>query len=430
MSLKEKLKGISWLRGFIRGCKGLPQDLGAMLGFLAQRRIRRQGPVRVGFLCQYIPLWHKLEPIYRRMQADPRFEPVLICLPSQFENSRYIGPAQNDTLAYFQSHGCPEALDAMLPEGGWLDLKQLDLGYIFYPRPYHSFLPECYHAKVVSRYSRILLIFYGMNITVDMVETTLNRSFYRYVYCFFGEFPFICKRNAAFGWLCHGLKLQQSVCYGIPGIEAVLESKGKESPSWSFSRDGFRVMWTPRWTTEKRLGGSNFFTYYRALFAYAQQHPEMDFLFRPHPLALQHFQETGEMTREEAEEFLRLCREIPNISLDGEKEYTATLWQTDVLVSDMSGLVPEYIATGKPLIFCATNFELTLEPTAARMLEGSYVVHSEQELFACLEQLQRGIDPLAGKRAQIHSELFNEELCCPSHKIVEHLAKEGSCQRS
>lgn len=423
MSLKEKMKSIPWLRGFVRGCKGLPQDMGAMLGFLAQRRIRHTGRIRVGFLCQYIPVWHKLEPIYRLMRSDPRFDPVLICVPSQFENSRYVGPEENDTLAYFRDRGYPEAVDAMVP-GGWLDLQQLDLSYIFYPRPYNSFMPECYHAQKVSRYSRILLIFYGMNITLDMVETTLNRPFYRYVYCFFGELPFICKKNAAFGWLCHGLKLQKSVYYGIPGIEAVLESKGQHSPSWDFSQKGFRVMWTPRWTTDKSLGGSNFFTYYRALFDYARQHPEMDFLFRPHPLALKHFQETGEMTPAEAEEFLRLCRDIPNISLDGEKEYTATLWETDVLVSDMSGLVPEYIATGKPLVFCATNFELTLEPTTARMLEGSYVVRSEQELFACLEQLQQGIDPLAQKRARIHAELFNEELCCPSEKIVEHLAKE------
>lgn len=423
MGLKETLKNIPLLRSFVRGCKGLPADLAAIPGFLAERRLSRTGKIRVGFLCQYIPVWHKLEPIYRMMQEDARFEPVLICVPSQIENSVYTGDGENDTLEYFRSHGY-EALDALLPDGGWLDLAALNLAYIFYPRPYNSFMPPCYHAKAVSRYSRICLIFYGMNITLDMVETTLNRPFYRYVYCFFGELPFVCKKNAAFGWLCHGLKLQKSVCYGIPGIEAVLESKGAHSRSWDFSKAGFRVMWTPRWTTDKSLGGSNFFTYYRALFAYAQSHPEMDFLFRPHPLALKHFQQTGEMTQWEAEEFLRLCAQIPNISLDGEKEYTATLWQTDVLVSDMSGLVPEYIATGKPLIFCATNFILTPEPTMARMLEGSYIVHSREELFHCLESLQKGIDPLAEKRAQIHAEVFNEQLCCPSRRILEDLAGE------
>lgn len=425
MSLKEALKKIPGLQTFMRGCKDLVGDIRVIPNYLAERKIKREGPVRVGFLCQYLPVWHKLVPIYQYMKEDPRFAPMLICVPSNMENSRLVGQddTKNDTLEYFHAHGFPEAVSALQPDGSWLELQALKLQYVFYPRPYDQFMPPCYHSALVSRYSRICLLFYGINMTKELANTTLNRKFYRNVYCYFAELPSARARNKRRGWLLHLLRLQRSVYYGMPGIEEVLAAKGQESASWRFSKNKFRVMWTPRWTTDKALGGSNFFTYYQKLLDFAGEHPDIDFLFRPHPLALKHFQETGEMTAREAEEFVAACRELPNVSLDAEPEYTATLWQTDALISDASGLIPEYCVTGKPLLFCTTNFEHHWEKTNARLMDGAYQIGQETELFACLLALQRGEDPLREKRTRIHGEIFRDELCYPAKAIAEHLAK-------
>ena len=93
------------------------------------------------------------------------------------------------------------------------------------------------------------------------------------------------------------------------------------------------------------------------------------------------------------------------------------------MISDISGMIPEYFVTGKPLIFCASNMILTPEETTARILEGSYVVNNKQELLSCLEQLRQGIDPLKEKRQQIVQELYSENLSHPAHEITEYLAK-------
>ena len=138
MALKEQLKKIPVLYPLAKAAKNGIKDLGAIPGFLAERRIQRgDGPIRVGFLCQYIPSWVKLQPIYEMMQADARFEPLLICVPSNVLNGELqSSDKHNDTLDYFREHGYPEALDALLPENKWLDLKAMNLSYVFYPRPY------------------------------------------------------------------------------------------------------------------------------------------------------------------------------------------------------------------------------------------------------------------------------------------------------
>lgn len=424
MSLKECLKRIPFLYSTVKYLRYGIKDLGAIPKYMAERRIKRgDGPVRVGFICQYIPVWHKLQPIYERMRADSQFEPFLICVPSNIHDGELVeAETDNDTLEYFREHGYPEALNALQPDGTWLDLKKMDLAYVFYPRPYDAHMPKCYWSREVCCYSKICMILYGMNTTKEIVGITLNRSFFRHVYCYFAELPYSREQNKKMGWLLHLLGLQQSVYYGIPGIEAVREAIDLPRPAWEFAKGKLRVMWTPRWTTDPKLGGSNFFTYYQFLLDFAREHTDIDFLFRPHPLALQHFQQTGEMTKQEAEDFLAQCAALPNVSLDTEKEYAATFWGTDVLMSDTSGLIPEYFATGKPLIYCVTKMYLTPEPTSARILEGSYIVNNSQELAACLLQLQQGIDPLAEKRQQIVTELYGGKFANPAAKITEHLA--------
>ena len=423
MSLKSALKKIPGLRPLVRCLKFAVEDLSAISGLRAQRKLQKEsGPIRVGFVCQFIPVWHKLEALYQQMQADDRFEPIMICVPSAIRDDRpATEDGSNDTLAYFRENGYPEALDALQPDGSWLALESLNMDYVFFPRPYNHYMPAAYHSSKVSRYCRICMVLYGMNISVEDADTTLNRDFFRYVYCFFAENPFSLKSNRQQGWLLHLMGLQHSVYYGMPGIESFREAKALPRPAWDFSKNQFRVMWTPRWTTDPELGGSNFFTYYRFLTEYAKSHKDMDFLFRPHPLTIPHFLETGELTHEDADDWLATCEALPNVSMDKEKGYAATFWGTDVLVTDTSGVIPEYLVTGHPMIFCASNMYLTPVPHTKRMLEGCYIVNDQQELAKCLENLQAGIDPLAQTRKEMVEELFGAERGNPAEKMLQHL---------
>lgn len=422
MSLKESLKKIPGLQPLVKGTKNFIRDVGAMGGLMAQKRIKRpEGPIKVGFLCQYIPIWHKLQSVYETMLSDPRFEPVLICVPSDVAGGkRAPGKTGNDTLDYFTAQGYT-CLDACQGDG-WLPLEPLGLEYIFYPRPYDTYMPEPYQSRYVCRYCKICMVLYGMNTTQEVTVTTINRVFFRNVHCYFAELPFSLETNRKNGWLLHALGLQKTVYYGMPGIEAIRCAKEDARPAWDFSKNDFKVLWCPRWTTDPAMGGSNFFTFYEFLLDYAESHEDTDFLFRPHPLALAHFQETGEMTAQEARDFVQRCEALPNVSLDKEKEYAATFWGTSVMISDISGMIPEYFVTGQPLIYCAKNMVLTPETTTAKIIDASYVVHTPEELARCLEDLKKGIDPLKEKRQQLVRELYSQELSHPSQQIVEHLA--------
>lgn len=427
MSFLSRAEQPAPLAGLIRSARSAKRELCAIGTYLRQRKMEKpSGPIRVGFLCEYIPAWSKVKPIYDLMVQDPRFSPVILCVPSDLRYGKLADPTDlsNDVYDYFLENGYDHAVNTLTGPDQWLQLQDLGLSYLFYLRPYNYLLPPPYENHRVCKYTKVCMVIYGMIMTEEVGSTVMERDFFRHVYCYFAETSFAKRKNEKEGWLLHGLGLQKTVFKGLLGVEDIAGCKDLPGEAWDFSQNDFRVMWTPRWTTDPELGGTNFFEYCDPLLKFAGEHPEMAFLFRPHPMALKNFVATGEMTAQEAEDFRRQCRQMPNISLDERVEYMASMWRSSVLVTDISGVMAEYFVMGKPLIYCASNMHLTTAEHTTRMLEGCYVVHNWQELQDVLLMLQQGIDPLAQRRQALAVEIYGSLDSTPSLAVLDELAED------
>lgn len=381
--------------------------------------------IKVAFLCQYIPAWNKFEPIYKMMKADDRFEPYIVCVPSQMENYKLIDSKlkDNDTYDYFIEEGytTSDVVNALVGEDRWYDLKGLKCSYVFYTRPYNYYMPKAYTSEVVREYAKICSLIYGMNMTKDIFNVTMNTDFYKDVYIYYAETKSAMKMYKRKFPITSLLGWRKVYFYGLPAFEQILNDKDDKSTSWDFSKNEFRVMWTPRWTTDPKLGGTNFFLYYKGLLDYATKNKDVDFLFRPHPLTFDNFIKTGEMTKNEVDEYVSSIEGMENVSLDREKEYDGTMWNSSVLISDISGFMPEYFVTGKPIIYCASNMILTLAEHTKELLKGCYISYTQEETYRYLGQFKEGHDPLKEKRKEIVAELFGDNLNNSTSRIVESL---------
>ena len=390
---------------------------------LLQRLTRRDpGPVRVAFICQYIPAWNKAEPLYAQMVADPRFDPYLVCLPSGITDMQLQDPTslENDTYNYYVAQGYP-AINALIGENQWFPLQSLKPDYVIYLRPYDFYMPPAYGSAVVSRYAKVCVISYGIVTTQEDADILIKPQFFRNVTYYFAEIPYAGRYNRKLFPISHLLGLRKSPCCGIPAMDSILATKAEKAPVWDFAGDRFRILWTPRWTTDKSLGGTNFFTYKDWILAYAKANSDVACLLRPHPLAFENFIRTGEMTPQEVAAYQAQCAETENTAIDTQKEYGATFWQSDVLIGDFSGILPEYFYTGKPIIFCRSNFELKPTDFMEQMMQGWYIVDNALELEEVLARLRRGEDPLQPVRQAAIEALFHNSDETPTDRILRFL---------
>lgn len=380
------------------------------------KKIQDGERLTVLFIIQYIPAWNKLQPIYQKMKNSDRFNPIIVCVPLNIENHMLLNDDfHNDTYEYFM-HNNYECINSLDENGDWVNLKSFHPDYVFHSRPYNYFMPNCYTSGKIKKYALICNVLYGVNTTVNCQDVTLNSDYFKDTFCYFAfdtsDQAFYEKRFR------QGIQLQIQKCfpYGAIGLEQILEVK-PENHNKKFKKT---VLWTPRWSTDPVVGGSNFFNYKETILALAKNNQDIHFIIRPHPLMFNNFIKTGEMTKEEVERFKKFCFNASNIDLDEKKEYFDTFWESDILITDNSGIIPEYFVTLKPIVFCHSDI-FTYTTGLKKIIETTYQAFTADDIKSCFYELIRDKDYMKEQRQEACKYLFHdvEKL---SDKVLDVLA--------
>ena len=166
-----------------------------------------------------------------------------------------------------------------------------------------------------------------------------------------------------------------------------------------------RILWTPRWTTSE--SACHFFDYKSFFYEFCDAHQEVDFIFRPHPLCLKNFVSSKEITEEEVAQMRGHYMDSPNMVIDEGGDYRDTFLSCDILISDLSSMMLEYLGTGKPIIY--THRVDLFNDLGRELSKGIYWVRDQDELRNTLEMLLSGNDPLY----PIRQGLIKSLLCLP-----------------
>lgn len=379
--------------------------------------------IRVIFVVVNSNTWNKLKSLYHEMLNNDKIDVKIVCCPEPYKEDTSI------TYNYFKNNGY-DCIDARVGEGPWnalenkgkwFNLKNLEPDYVFYSEPYNMYLPKKYKSSEVSKYAKICNVMYAMTTTREFLEIRPS-DFYRDVYCCYANNQDELNYNINQFREQHNIGIQKTKYLGFLAFSDIYECKNKQSESWNFSKNKIRAIWTPRWTTDKTVGGSNFFKYKDILIKYTKNNEDVDMLFRPHPMALDNFVRTGEMSQDEVDQFKSICEITPNLSLDKEKSYTTTFWNSSFLITDISSIIVEYFVTGKPIIFCESSVTRQKHlPFFEKLINTCYVVKNENELINTINMLKKGQDKNKKIREDLIVELFGKDITSAPQNIVNDI---------
>lgn len=383
--------------------------------------------LNVVFLMQYIPSWSKLKPLYYYMKNDSRFNVHLLCVPLEKEHKDFDQSVYEDnpTFEWFIQNGYDEAINSLISCNKFFDLKTLEPDYVICTRPYNSLLPRCYTSQQLSEYCLVCMIGYGINLSSIGADFGLNSEFFRYVHNYYvdtEETRYVVENK--FRIQCNS-KTFRAVIKGIPVLEYMLQQKDNVLEA----SQKIRLLWTPRWSTDKKVGGSNFFNYKDVLLEYVKEFEYTDLCIRPHPLMFTNFIKTGEMTETEIDNFLAYVKGLGNVRIDTSGEYIATFWNSDVLITDFSSILIEYFVTAKPIIYCNSDIDIEYLNIMHDILDTCYVVNNSNELLHYLNLLNKGIDPLKEKREELAKTIIKKYAINASRNITNDIYFEISREK-
>ena len=82
---------------------------------------------------------------------------------------------------------------------------------------------------------------------------------------------------------------------GYPSLEPFMKIKNRNEIK--------SIIWTPRWSYNKTIGGSHFIEYKDSFVSIKEKFSEIELVFRPHPLMFDNLIFEKRMTKSEVDEF-------------------------------------------------------------------------------------------------------------------------------
>jgi hypothetical protein len=361
-------------------------------------------PINVLFVCHEPALWSMFETVYHSMLEDQGFNPLVVTLPYKhwtLPEGHYKDAGMMDVCRLRKI----KVISGYNEENNeWLNPASLMPDYVFFQTPY-TLYHKNWSVEQISMMARVCYIPYATCLFKGEIDDILHpASFFKYTGFIFKESPLsrdeFLKKFQEEVWL----KETKVILCGHPKLDYLNDDNNHIGKMFrrGTKKDITRILWTPRWNTSE--GNCHFFDYKDFFILFCKEHQDVDFTFRPHPLCLQNFLRTGELTESDLAQMERDFDNSQNMNLDKEGDYQDTFLASDILVSDISSMMLEYFGTGKPIVY--THRIDVFNELGRKLSEGFYWVNNATELKATLEMLISGNDPLSDKRKELKAEVL------------------------
>lgn len=355
-------------------------------------------PIKVAFFLLFKDVF-ALRPLFDMMLDDPYFDPTIIVIPNVSRAMPYMLEnyhAAHDTFSAIYpgrvKHGYDEKTNSAIELDDDYDL-------VCFSNPYDTLVPPRFGSgfladeengeflSVYASYAFCALKFWDEAIGSDfynrMWKVCLeNEENYEYL----KEHQLIRGRN---GIVTGYLKMD-----ALASVKSGNDKSGRKT-----------VMICPHHTVpgvNKSLAVSNFLDYHELFLRLPEMYPDIDFIFRPHPMLFDNLVAAHVWTQSEIDEFLSKLLSHENVRYDQSSDYMQTFVDSDAMIHDCGSFIAEYLYTGHPCCYMVKDEESlnsTLLPFGQKCVEQYYHAENECDIIRFIDEVVvQEIDPKRDER--------------------------------
>ncbi len=309
-------------------------------------RIKNKNKINVAFFIHSSSIW-KYGDIYRMMERDDRFEPVIVICP--YINAKYneddMIKDMEDTFTHFNKMNYAVMNTYNMNTGKWLDIKEeVHPDIVFFSNPYelHN-KPEHY----ITHYLESLTCYVPYSFTIPHVHSfNYNELFHNLLWKAFYETP-IHKDLATRYAQNNGSNV---VVTGYPGTDIFIDRNYRPKDVWKIKdRNIKRIIWAPHHTIhpidkdECLLGYSNFIHYHDVMLNIASRYSDkIQIAFKPHPILKKKLYIEGDWGRNKTDSYYLKWKNLVNGQLE-ESDYVDLFLTSDAMIHDSGSFLVEYL---------------------------------------------------------------------------------------
>lgn len=386
-SLKEQIASIRVGGGteFMNYLINYPQVIENYESIVKRLKVeRKKRKLRVCFLVSEAAKWN-MQFLYEELLCNDEFYPfIVVTNVKKSEN----WPSYQHLLDYYRTV-------AENVEVGWdedykqcIDLKQFSPDVVFYQQPWYIYPNQ--DVSYVSSFALTCYVSYAIEDPYIVARGhLLNFYFLLSKYFVLNE-----TYKAYFLSLCP-FKISNIVSLdGHPKLDVYADYHPHNyihkyviyAPHHSIANNTLRYG-TFKWSGE-------------FLLEWAKTHPEIDWVFKPHPHLKLSLVEEGVFSQSELDEYINEWQELGIVYEDG--NYFDLFKESRCMITDCGSFLTEYLPTQMPVIHLCNSDSKEFSPTNAIIMKSYYKAFDIEELSIILDEVVlKQNDPLKSDRIAV-----------------------------
>lgn len=381
------------------------------------KQLKDKSPIRCLFFVIFHQGW-KCDEIYKIMEQNPRFEPLIIACPRMNYGKEAMLRTLNDCFSFFSNKGYRviKAYDEIKDK--YIDIRNMNPDVIFYTNPYHGLIDERYY---ITNFLDILTIYipYMFDNNND-VKFFHDQLLHNLVWRFYAESEihenYSKKYSRNLG--------RNVVNTGYPGIENYINSSYIPSEKdWKIKDKKLkRIIWAPHHTISPvgNVNYSCFLRYADFMLEMADKYADrVQFVFKPHPLLRDKLYLLWGNNK--TDEYYQQWNSRQNCNLN-DNFYEDLFMTSDAMIHDCGSFVIEYLYVNKPVMRTLNGIpvESMFNSFAMKCLDQYYMARTEQDIELFIQDVINNVDPKKEQRAQFVNDVLMPK-GSPSQNIVDDI---------
>lgn len=314
----------------------------------ALTKVKKKNKIKVAFLLIHHADW-KYEGVYRLMEQDDRFDPVVfVCPYISFGNDNMIH-VMNEAYKTFINDRYRVFKTFNETTNSWFDIKnEYCPDLVCFTSPWDLTRPE----YLISNFPNTLTCYvpYGYKIS-HLYEAHFNKPMQNLVWKFFLETEIHKKLSLKYS----RNKSANTIVTGYPGMDRFLQKGEKYRDVWKIKDKRVkRIIWAPHHTIRGMgvtLDYSTFLKYADLMLEFCTRYEkEIQIAFKPHPVLRLNLNKNEVWGKNRTDVYYQQWNDLNNGQLI-EGDYMDLFFTSDAMIHDCGSFLIEYLYTNKPVMF-------------------------------------------------------------------------------
>ena len=346
------------------------------------KKLKNKTPLNVIFYVYDETKW-KSQSVYDLMEKDERFNPKIIVTKNCCEIK---GNPNNQTIEdvkrcykFFKSKGMNVEYGYDIEKDDFIPFEnftpesftpeKFTPDIIFYSHPWY--VHKTQGPVICSKFALTFYIPYFLPASEQWHEYDLR--FHKYIFRHY--VPTDLTKDFYTKNMTHNSESIKVV--GHPILDEYLIEDKISTPKY--------LIYAPHWTVcGDNLRFGTFDWSGNKLLEFAKSHPELNWVFRPHPLMYKFILSSGFMTKEEVDNYFNEWKKFAIFSEEG--NYIDLFKQSYAMITDCGSFLTEYFVSGKPVIHLLSE-KFTPNTLTNEIEKTYYSTHNIEELNKNLEDV-------------------------------------------